>query len=320
MDRLPAAAAPEMTAARAERPVPAGQSARIKERQNEPLHLQRLLAYSHMYKTAQWWRRIRALGTFALATAAPVIAILVPASSDILAAISAGWLVAGRTLLAWLEERGTRTAATAQELFDTGLFLLPWNAALAGRPPGPEDIAAAARHIKDSRRYRDWYSIDLGDTPWPGDVLLCQRQSMVWGRRDHRAYAAFIMITGAAWLAAGLAVALARDLTLASYLIKIFLPSSPAFLDTLELSRAHWQQAATRENTEHRIHDLWAEHREDPADIPVAGCREIQDASFLLRRDSPRIPAPFYRLRKTASDSSTAAGTLALRGKPERER
>ena len=295
------------------RPVAAGSSARIKERQDEPQNLQRLLACSYLYKRAQWWRRVRALGTFALAAAAPVIALLIPSTSDVLAAISAGWLVAGRTLLGSLEQRGTREAVAVQELFDTGLFHLPWNAALAGRPPAPEDVAAAARHIKNDSPYRDWYSVDLGDTPWPGDVLLCQRQSTVWGRRDHRAYGTTILIIGSAWLTAGLALALARDLTLASYLIKIFLPSAPAFLDTIELARAHWQQAASRRDAENRIHDLWTAHQKDPAAIPLSECREIQDASFLLRRDSPRIPALFYKLRREVSASSTEAGTLELR-------
>jgi len=153
---------------------------------------------------------------------------LVPSPSDILAAVSAGWLVAGRTVLSWLEEHQTLLAVRVQELYDTRLFKLPWNTALAGREPAPEDVAAAAARIRDDSRYRDWYSIDLGDTPWPGDVLLCQRMIMIWSRRDHRAYGTTILITGIAWFTLGLTVALARDLSLADYLIKIFLPSSPS--------------------------------------------------------------------------------------------
>jgi hypothetical protein len=298
----------------AHRPVPAGQPAHIKERQNEPPHLQRLLAYSHLYRNAQWWRRARALGAFVLAAAAPAVALLVPATGDFLAAISAAWLVLGRTILTWLEQRGTGQAACTQELYDTSLFFLPWNTALAGRPPSPEDVAAAARHIKDDTPYRDWYSIDLGTTPWPGDVLLCQRQSMVWSRRDHHAYGTAILAGGIVWLTAGILVAVIRELTLASYLIKIFLPSSPAVLDSLELARAHWRHAAAREEVEHQIYDLWKAHQTSPAAIPVAQCREIQDAAFLLRRDGPRVPALFYRLRLKSAAASTAAGTTSLRG------
>jgi len=295
-------------------PVAVGQSARIKERQDEPPHLQRLLAYSHLYRNAQRWRRARALGAFVLAAAAPAITLLIPATGDAIAAISAGWLVIGRTILTWLEERGTGQAARTQELYDTSLFLLPWNTALAGRPPSPEDVAAAARHIKDDTPYRDWYSIDLGTTPWPGDVLLCQRQSMVWSRRDHHAYGTAILAAGIAWLIAGILIAVTRELTLTSYLIKIFLPSSPAFLDSLELARAHWRHAAAREEVESHIYDLWQAHKSDPASIPVTQCREIQDAAFLLRRDGPRVPNLFYRLRLKSTAAATAAGTTSLRG------
>ena len=52
---------PVMTTA--SRPVPAGSSGRIRERQDQPEHLRRLLAYSHLYAVAQRWHRARAFGT-----------------------------------------------------------------------------------------------------------------------------------------------------------------------------------------------------------------------------------------------------------------
>jgi hypothetical protein len=193
------------------------------------------------------------------------------------------------------------------------LFHLPWNSSLVGRRPTPDDVAAAARHIKSDTRYRNWYSIDLGNTPWPADVLLCQRQSMVWSRRDHRAYGTTILVAGVSWFLVGLVIALARNLSLADYLVKIFLPSAPAFLDSLELARLHWHHTAARQQVEHRIHDLWEAHASQPAALTIAECREIQDAAYLLRRDGPRIPDLFYKLRLTTSDESTKEGTAALR-------
>lgn len=301
-----------MSAGPAPRPVSAGDSARITQRQDEPEHLQRLLAYSHLYKTAQWWRRIRSAGTFTLAIAAPLVALAIPATTDTLAAISAGWLVLGRTVLTGLERRDINKAVRAHELYDTRLFHLPWNTALAGRPPVPDDIATAARHIRDDAFYRGWFSIKLDNIPWPADVLLCQRQSAVWSRRDHQAYGTTILLVGLVWFAIGITIAIVGGLTLTEYLIKIFLPSSPAFLDSVELAREHWRHAVAREQIENDIHDLWDRYRSDPASLPLAECRQIQDAAFLLRRDGPRVPNFFYRLRRTRSSASTAAGTQAL--------
>jgi predicted pore-forming effector associated with SMODS systems len=298
---------------RSSRPVPDGQSAQITRRQDQPEHLQRLLAYSRYYQVAHRWRRARTLGTFVLALAGPILAIFVPATSDLVAAISAGWLVLGRTLLTWLEQRTALEAVRVQELYDTSLFNLPWNAALVGRRPVPDDIAAAARHITNDIPFHGWYSIELGDTPWPADVLLCQRQSAIWSRRDHRSYGTAVLVAGVSWFLVGLAVALARDLSLADYLVKIFLPSAPAFLDSFELARQHWHHAAARTHVEDKIHDLWQTYTSEPTSLTVEACREIQDSVYLLRRDGPRVPSIFYKLRRANSEASTQAGTVALR-------
>jgi SMODS-associating 4TM effector domain len=301
------------------RPVPVGASARIRQRQDEPQHLRRLLAYSCLYRIAQRWHRGRAVGTFVLATVAPIISLLIPSTSDILAAIAAGWLVAGRTALSWLEDHATLRAVNVQELYDTKLFKLPWNTALVGREPVPEDVAAAAAHIHNDAPYRDWYSIDLGDTPWPGDVLLCQRMSVIWARRDHRAYGTAVLLAGIAWFVLGLTVALVRDLSLAAYLIKIFLPSSPALLDCTDLARSHWRYATRREHAEQDIQDIWEAHRANPAAIDPVACRNIQDTVYLLRRHGPRVPDFFYRIRRPSTTAAISAGAAALLAEPEEE-
>jgi hypothetical protein len=242
-----------------------------------------------------------------------MISLFIPATTDLVAAISAGWLVLGRTLLTVMEQRSTHDAVRVHEMYDTSLFHLPWNAALAGRRPSPDDVAAAARHIKDDTDYRNWYSVDLGNTPWPADVLLCQRQSMVWSRQDHRAYGSTILIAGITWFLIGAIIALVRDLSLANYLIKIFLPSAPAFLDSVDLARQHYQRAGSRQQVEDKINDLWEAHKTQPDTLPVAACREIQDAAYLLRRDGPGVPQLFYKLRRKSSEANTQAGAQALR-------
>jgi hypothetical protein len=189
---------------------------------------------------------------------------------------------------------------------------VPWNAALAGRPPVPDDVAAAARHIRDDAQYRRWYSIDLGDTPWPADVLLCQRQSTIWNRRDPRAYG-IVLIAGVMWFLVGLTVAIARDLSLAAYLIKTFLPSAPEFLDALDLARQHWHHAAAREQLQDKIDDLWKAYASRPASLAITDCREIQDSAYLFRRDGPRVPTAIYKLRKQTSEAIMRAGTASLR-------
>ncbi|MEW1568588.1 S-4TM family putative pore-forming effector [Streptomyces sp. NPDC093509] len=294
-------------------PVPPGASSRIKERQDQPAHLNRLLAYSHLYKTATWWRRIRTWGNVLLAATAPLFAVFLPADAGPRGAIAALWLVLGRTVLSGLEESAYLRAVNIQELYDTKLFHLPWNLALTGRQPVPDDVSSAARHLPDHSPYLDWYSIDLGDTPWPGDVLLCQRQSAVWSRRDHRAYGTFLAVSGSTWALVIIVFALVRDMTLLSFLVALFLPSAAALLDTIELAREHWQQSVKRRQVEDNIHDVWDEYQTSLGDIPADECRRLQDATYLLRRDGPPVPKWFYKLRSTETAAVTNDGTTSLR-------
>ncbi|MFD8044832.1 S-4TM family putative pore-forming effector [Streptomyces chartreusis] len=294
-------------------PVPAGASARIKERQDQPEHLTRLLAYSHLYKTAVRWRRIRIWGNVVMALTAPLFAVFLPSDASTRGAIAAAWLVLGRTVLSSLEQSYSLQGANVQELYDTKLFHLPWNQALVGREPVPDDVSAAARRIRDHGPYLDWYSIDLGDTPWPGDVLLCQRQSAVWSRRDHRAYGTFLAISGGTWTLTIIVFALARDMTLLTFLVALFLPSAAALLDTIELAREHWQQSVKRRQVEDDIHDVWNKYQASPRDIPIAECQRLQDATYLLRRDSPPVPKWFYNLRRHETAAVTSDGTTSLR-------
>lgn len=294
------------------RPVPLGASSDITRRQDEPDQLRRLCAYSYLYRVGQRWRRARAIGTLALAAAAPLFAFAVPAAADVLGAVAAGWLVVGRTLLSWGEQRVNEQAVKTQESYDTRLFHLPWNTSLAGREPSADDIAAAARHIKDAAPYKNWYSIDLGDTPWPADALLCQRQSIVWGRYDHTVYGTLVAIAGTAVLVVGLVTALTLDLSLRDYLVQIFLPTAPALLGTAELARAHYRHAASRKDVEHDIHDMWDRYRSDPAALPPSACRRIQDAAFTIRRTTPRVPNLVYKVRRNVAATATETGTQVL--------
>ena len=257
---------------------------------------------------------MRTLGTLTLATVGPALSLLIPGAAGVVGTVGAAWLIVGRTVLSWAEQRATLEAVRTHELYDVELFFLRWNSALAGRPPSPEDVADAARHIHDDRDFLNWYSIDLGDTPWPADVLLCQRQSMIWSKGDHRAYGLTILVLGITWLLVGLIVGLIVDFSLASYLVKVFLPSAPALLDSVEQSRLHLRHATSRQQVEDKIHDIWQHYRDSPESLSEEHCREIQDAAYLLRRDGPRIPCRFYRARKALSQAKTAAGAVALRG------
>ena len=290
-----------------------GAPSTIKARQNEPEHFRRLLAYSRSYDLAQRWRVGRMLGTLVLAGVAPFIAYFAHDASDVLAAVAAGWLVIGRALMDRFERKHLAFAVSVQELYDTQLFGLSWNSSLCGAKPSEVEIAAAAKKKAGSENpYRDWYTIDLSQTTWPGDVVLCQRQSSSWSRGDQQAYADFIVVVAAGWFLVGLVLALVSRLEVSDYLIRLFLPCAPAFLDAVELSQEHRRSASRREALTRGIEAQWEEYCIDAASLTEELCRENQDASYLSRSRSSRVPQYFYRLRKASADAATREGTEPL--------
>jgi hypothetical protein len=282
----------------------------ITTRQREKEHLRRLVAYARHYDLAQRWRVARMLSTLILAGVAPFIAYFYPVTSGLLAAVAAGWLVIGRTVLSHFEDKHTGTAVSIQELYDTMLFRLPWNSSLCGAKPSEVDIAAAANKKRRGREFDgDWYTLDLSKAHWPGDVVLCQRQSASWSSSIQDKYADFVAILASAWFLGGVVFALGTSLSVGDYLVRLFLPCAPAFVDAVGLFREHKASAARRGALATEIEGQWEAYCRDQESLTITVCRQNQDVSYLTRRSSPRVPKFFYELLRSSMDVATRQGT-----------
>lgn len=269
----------------------------IAERQRS-LDNQRLFkAFSWHYRRAKAWRALFALGTIGLAAASPIMVLCYPSSSKWLASLAAVWLLAGRLAMQGLERTHRTEGAKIHDKFDRNLFDLDWNRAVAGPPPAEEDITdAASRFRGDLTRINDWYP-DTRDSARPAAVLLCQRSSAVWGRRDHRAYASFLVVISVAWLVAGLVFAVVRRMSLVDYLVSLFLPSQPAFVDAIELIQFHFKQARSKGNIEGKLDEMLEQFLNRRA-IKDRDIEMIQEQLFQFRRDGAYVPTLFYKIRR----------------------
>jgi hypothetical protein len=282
----------------------------IAERQNDDDTMELLCAATWHYGVAKRWHLVRVVGTLALALAAPVITFWLPQTADWVAALAAFWVLAARTLLGKAEDMGMHAGVTAQEQFDTEVFGLPWNEALAGRRLGQEDIIDASNHIRGEARARqkNWYA-DTTKAPWPLNVVLCQRASAAWSRRDHQNYARILATVASTWFVAGILMGVAAHVSLAGYLIMLFLPSQPAFLDSIELIRSHWTAGEEKARVEDLTDSLWGKGVADPTLVTIADCRAVQDHSYRLRRHSPQVAEWYYRVRRDRDEDAMIRAT-----------
>lgn len=284
----------------------------ISESQNADQNVRLIGAWLRRFRIAQRWRRARLAGTMMLSLAAPAVVLIDAGARPLLGAIAGAWVLLARTALTFLEQRSRRKGAAIQEVFDTRIFSLPWNAALVGRAPAAEDINDDAADSIDPQ-LRNWYPPAAGSLIWPMDVLLCQRSSVVWGRRDHTAYAAVVLGSTIMLFIVGLAVGAVADLSLATYLVALFLPTLPAYLDAVDQLQAHLGQAQRKGLVEAEIDELLEDARASSKRPESTRCRELQDRIYLNRQSGPQVPPRFYRWRRDRNESAMqqAASELA---------
>jgi hypothetical protein len=264
-----------------------------------------LCASTWHYKVAKRWHLVRVTGTLGFALAAPVITFWLPQAASWVATFAALWVLAGRTFLGKAEDSEMHAAVTAQEQFDTELFGLPWHETLAGRQLAGEDILEASNHIKGAARDRkkNWYA-NADNAPWPLNVVLCQRSSAAWSRRSHQRYAQILATAAGSWFVAGIIMGIAAHVSLSGYLIMLFLPSQPAFLDAMELIRSHRTTAEQRGRIEAQADKLWERGLSNRALVTANECRVLQDLNYRQRRHYPQVAESYYRFRRARDEDA----------------
>jgi hypothetical protein len=91
----------------------------------------------------------------------------------------------------------------------------------------------------------------------------------------------------------------AAHASLAEYLIRLFLPSQPALMDSVDLVRTHWLNAGRKARVENRAEQLLMN-----ASASESDSRSLQDQIFEIRQHPPRVPDWFYRLRRRRDEEA----------------
>lgn len=284
-------------------PMPTG----IAARQNEPVHMRLLRAKKYRHDIADRWANLNVAGTIGFAVLVPVIAMIWPGTAAWLSAAAAGWLVLGRSLFRRFEQASADLGIRYQEEFETSVFSLPWNTALANERPRTDAIVDDARRARRAQSQRDWFADD-GATPRPADLLLAHLESALWGRRNHHLYARWLNILAAVIATAGILVAVVAGLSVTDYLIRLLFPSLPALQDALFLADEHRKTSSAKAQLESQIIQL-LETLAAGGHVTEADCRSLQDAAYTVRRGSPSMPTWFFRARHKI-DNNAIRSTL----------
>ena len=223
----------------------------IGETQDAERNLRRQEAKDHFYTAGNRFHFWGATVAIVLALASPFVLIYKPDLGPLLGALAGIWIFASRLVFEPLKAGYQARGAAAQELFDCDVLGLAWNDALV-KEPSEEEIRIASKGYKEPdalKRHCGWYPTEV-DMEWPNSVAACQRSNAVWARRQHHAYARFLMGMASVWVVFGIVISLVHHATLADYLTTIALPSLPAVLDSIELSKKHSTASSQRQHLE----------------------------------------------------------------------
>ncbi|WP_268980981.1 S-4TM family putative pore-forming effector [Streptomyces tardus] len=285
-------------------PQPPPEHRPIAEHQQQPDMLQARAATRVAYDRAEHIRAVQTAGAVCLALLAPVLLVFSPGASGALAVAAVLWLLLARTALDTWQRNAHLQGVQRNELYDTTLFTLPWNASLSGPLRLAREQVRSRTHTTVHKDH-DWYE-QVPNVPWPNDVLSCQTQNLIHSRRNHRSYVRLLGAVLTVTVLAALTLATVRNLTLQQCLVQLAVPLTPALLNLSDLARRHTEAARAQEQLEESVDEL-LEQRANGRHITAADCREIQDGIFNRRAHQPPVPSRVHdRLRSQNSAAAIA--------------
>jgi hypothetical protein len=116
-----------------------------------------------------------------------------------------------------------------------------------------------------------------------------------------------VLTLGITWFVFGLILFSVDKVSLAEYLITVFLPSQPAFLDTIDLFKGHLGMARDKQALEDQTTKLWETGSQSLELVTAQDCREVQDQSYRLRRSGIHIPQVVYNILRNEDEHAMRA-------------
>jgi hypothetical protein len=294
----------------------------IPTRQNEPRFIDLQAAVSQAYDTSAFWLSWETALIAATATVVPTVNTIYPQFQPWGALISV--LVAGADVVFFepLAKHYHELGAKIQEVLDTDLLAIPWNAIRVGEKPEPETIVGLTdkfkkRHAADAKRMsrlRDWYPKAAGEPSIELGRLICQRSSMVWDATVRKRYCWLLVIVIFSLATAGGAYALLMGWTLAQFLLGVAAPLFPAIVKIRRGYLKHRESASASERARQCLASTWklATDGNSSPDVLLLDSRHLQDELFDRRKNSSRVPNWFYVLNRRELERQMRRGADEL--------
>jgi len=275
----------------------------MRERQDQDEALRLLIAQRRLYRRAKRWLVLRWFGMVVIGLGAPLVSVARPELAVLAGAVAGVWIFLGRTALAAAQTATGAKAAAVQERFDFFVYAMPESIDRSALP-SLEEIAKIAgpdtelQDVAQRERLLEWYPIEDSD-PGLVAVAICQRANASYADRLLRTTTIVWTSLTVLWFAVLVAVSVYASLSLSQFMLGVFLPILPAFLDIAQyvvgIRRAAWDRKDLAGSIEERLEGTG--NAIDGQDLMV-----WQERLYALRRSTPEVPDFVYNLRRKANE------------------
>lgn len=278
-------------------------SAEMRERQDQDEALRLLIAQRLLYRRAKRWLGLRWFGMVVIGLGAPLVSVTRPELAGVAGSVAGVWLFLGRTLFIFAQNSTVAKAAAVQERFDFLVYGMPESIDRSALPSLEEITKIAGpdtglRDVAQREELLEWYPIEDLD-PGLVTVAICQRANASYADRLLRVTAvAWTGLTGL-WFMVLVALSFLVGLSLSQFMVGVFLPILPAFLDIGKYVVDIWRAARDRKDLAGSI-----EERLEGTDGAVEGQDLMvwQERLYALRRSTPQVPDFVYKIRRKANE------------------
>jgi hypothetical protein len=284
----------------------------IISRQNLPGNIGLLAAQRSLYSRAKTLAGVQAF-VAGLTPVVGAIAVAINPNVDVWAAF-VGIVVAffDTALLDPRQSKLRTLAANVQEEFDCNVLQLPWNDALAGRHPSPEDIhEAAGEHTPSSTApLENWYPYAVAALPLHEGRLICQRTNCWWDSKLRQRYSNWIIGTLSVLSLCVFAIGLLNGISLQKFVLAVMAPLLPAALWAVREWHRQNDTSSESDRRKEYCESLWTQVvRGEVADTEASRrSRELQDAILVRRRESAPVFDWVYRCLRRKHEEQMNVG------------
>ncbi len=263
--------------------------------QKQETNLELLRAFIVQYDKAKRLRIPRIVLTYVLALIVPFVILQLPNLKTFFSVLGVSWSVIA-LICVYVEKDYIKTGAKIQDEFDTKVLNIAWNKILVGSHIASETIHNLNLKFEGTTDMK-WYG-DLDNIAFPYDVILCQRNNVVWDWRLRLNYFKYNIVTLVLILVAGILFACQLHMFLEDYLKIILLPSSSAFILGFKELTEHFENFQAKKKLEEKLDGLLQSALKKGEIIDGTTLRQVQDVIYILRKCPAVIPTWFANMHK----------------------